>query len=340
MPNEIIRDEVEELLEGAARIRIWEEARDALAEQAFRAAAQNNLRVAALPNVGIHLEKIPAPAKKPAVRKEGTVAGWYGIPMLNSEKALFGVEVEVEGEMLPREIKGFDTKEDGSLRGESHEYVFTKPLSEDGTLKALKVFSNAFKESVLDMSFRTSVHVHINMSNKTKEELCTFLYLAFLLENALVNYGGEGRIGNRFCLRVQDAEGKVEELYHLFANQGMDVFDQGRVKYSAINLACLRKFGSIEFRSMRGTTDYSTLSVWIQVLNDLFEEAKLYKTPLEVAEAYQKLGGLELAKKVFKKNFKHLDYPSLEDDMRRNYSLLIQLPYEFGVKEKRQPEQF
>jgi len=55
-------------------------------------------------------------------------------------------------------------------------------------------------------------------------------------------------------------------------------FDDNAAKYAAINMSCLGRFGSIEFRSMRGTVDDAVLLPWFEVLVNLREYARKYTT--------------------------------------------------------------
>lgn len=257
---------------------------------------------------------------------KATVNDYFGTQ--NYEGGMFGIEVEVEGANLPAEIAGFKAHRDGSLRGEALEYVFRQPYSYEDTLKKLKVFEKSFKNARVDMSYRTSVHVHVNVNALNKAQLCTFLYLSYLFETALVNYCGPTRIGNRFCLRIIDAVDKVRELEAAFVTRGFQVHNEDAGKYSAINLACTPKYGSVEFRSMRGTVSAEEIGNWVSLLNQLYNAALKYKHPRDVAQDFLDLGAKGFAEKVFEDFYKVVSYEDLEHDLRTNFSLLISLPYE------------
>lgn len=184
---------------------------------------------------------------------------------------LFGIEVEVEGDNLPKEIpKYWKIVKDGSLRGESAEYVLKAPLSLPKTEEALTILNNSLKEAFLYMSFRTSVHVHVNIQEMFKSQFNRFIYTSFLVEDLLVEFSGEGRIGNRFCLRVRDAEAQLRFIKHVIkTNNAIARVPTEEGKYSAINLCPAATYGSIEFRSMQGTTDKETILTWVKLLNKI-----------------------------------------------------------------------
>lgn len=256
---------------------------------------------------------------------KATVSQYFGTKL---HDGMFGVEVEVEGIGLPQGIKYFEDKRDGSLRGEGREYVFAKPLSLKDSHIALSYFEKAFKGVKVDMSFRTSVHVHVNVARMNKLQLCTFLYLAHLVENALVNYCGPSRVGNRFCLRIIDAVDKTRELEQLFQTKGFRVRGEDAGKYCAINVACLPQLGSVEFRSMRGTINREEIEEWIGILNRVYEKSLTFESPKAVADLFLEVGAEAFAKEVFGEFLPVLRYEGMVEELRTNFSLLITLPYE------------
>lgn len=186
---------------------------------------------------------------------------------------LFGVEVEVEGFGLPRAVLGFDVVKEGSLRpveGEmGKEYVFKKPYSFDEAMMYLErlhlALSNAER---VQFSNRTSVHVHVNATDMSIMEWWTFLFLWVLYEEPLIAFCGEERRSNLFCLSSRDAEGLMFTLQRC-AIEGHMAYLNDEVRYSAVNTAATVKYGSVEFRTMRGTTDLSVLRTWLSTLEKL-----------------------------------------------------------------------
>ena len=216
-------------------------------------------------------------------------AGYKGI--------LFGVECEVEGERLPEVLpRGLPIRveADGSLRG-GLEYVFSKPLKKNIALKSLSVLFSQFEEakSKLDYSFRTSTHVHVNVSDVQVSKVLNIIFLYTLVEDLFVHYCAEHRRGNRFCLRFKEAQ----HLYHIleqmihYARNGREdhviaVLDQQVTKYAALNLFTLRKYGTLEFRSLEGTNDLEKISKWIDAIENLVTVAQKYDSISALHEAF------------------------------------------------------
>ena len=218
-----------------------------------------------------------------------------------------GIEIEVEGRNLPMMNNAvWTTHEDNSLRGPSAEYVLTKPISEDACEEALDLFTKDFKAAgaVAEVSPRTSVHIHRNCQKLFIQEIYTVAACYFLVEPLMVYYAGPARVGNQYCLSAGDAEylpmrlaqGLKSEEY-LYSVRGDDV------RYSSINFSSLFKFGSLEFRAMRGTVDKEEILDWIAVINKLFKWAGTFKNPKEVWNAYLDKGHEAIIKENFPKPF-------------------------------------
>lgn len=257
---------------------------------------------------------------------------------LDGVEGLFGVEIEIEGENLPEDIpKEWRMEHDGSLRGQyprqCAEYVFRKPL--DPT-KAKLTINKLIKyleqeEARPNFSHRTSLHVHVNCQQLDWEQYSAFLYTSLLMERVMLQYCGKGRIGNRFCLRVSDAEGYADDLLTLFT-KGFEFFALGggapyKVKYSAINIAPAREYGSLEFRGMRGTLDKAVIFNWLTALENVYNFA-LEKGSVEKVHKFFVNSAIEdFYKEVLGGVSDAFYYKGAYDDIRLCHSLLIDVAY-------------
>lgn len=247
-----------------------------------------------------------------------------------------GIEVEVEGANLnPIDSDIWKTEDDGSLRGifphGRSEYVLKKPIGIKTVEQAITALAEHQKDAKLNFSFRCSVHVHVNVGDLTFEEFLAYLYLVILLESPLMTLCGEERIGNRFCLRVPDAEGYIEHLKAVFGRgpEYLRAFNAGQVRYSAINIASVAKYGSLEFRGMKGTLDTEVLIPWCQTLFRLREVAKKFGDPIAVHDEFVKTQNMAFAKKHLGKNHVLFDLENSVKDIDRSFSLALELPHAF-----------
>jgi hypothetical protein len=216
------------------------------------------------------------------VSQERTVASICCVPLQLQD---IGVEIEVEGRNL---WKGNDeywrSEHDGSLRGDDNvEYVLKSPL----TLPKLKIallHLNANlkrKRSKVDMSRRTSTHIHINCTPLTFKELVNYIVLLIIYEELLVDWCEPSRRGNLFCLQSKDAEGLIPSIKKFV--KGMRVGQLGNhIRYSAINISSLAKYGSVEVRALEGTVAPSRILTWAGLLLHLREVAKTFENPVDI----------------------------------------------------------
>lgn len=239
----------------------------------------------------------------------------------------FGFELEVEGENLPSISGEWDYKKDGSLRGENLEYVLHHPVNLPEFIPAFETLVKKLTRAStkLNFSFRTSIHVHLNVLDFNKNQIQALFYLSHLVEDVLVNYSGDTRIGNRFCLRTKDAMWKVSRFKKWLTEPGFGRLNQDDLKYSAINIATMLLYGSIEFRSMRGTVDKNVVLPWMEVINNLYEIAKI--VPIAEMEAIARDKPIEILNVVFKEHLPLFTYPDMEKDVIEAYDRLIEIPY-------------
>lgn len=250
-------------------------------------------------------------------------------------KGTFGVEIEVEGANLCAPTQGWRGTRDGSLRGrypdQSCEYVFDKPETLATSIRMIHQLSEAMKanHSRLDFSFRTSTHVHVNAQHLTYPQFLAFLYTSVLMENVLMNFCGDERINNRFCLRIQDAEFYVENLKELFRSRvSLARINEDRLRYTAINIGSVPKYGSVEFRGMRGTLDKEVLVPWLKTLSAIRDFAVNQNNPHNVHDLFVKNSPEEFVHMIVGEElFKVLNYPELKNDMRKAFSLSIELTH-------------
>lgn len=207
---------------------------------------------------------------------------------VTSKRGDYGVEIEVEGDNLPRDVKGWRAEHDGSLRGNSCEYVMADPRVLSGTILSLKTLSYAYKanETKVQQSNRTGVHVHVNIQRLTYKELFTFITTYLVLEDLLVSWCGESRVGNLFCLRTRDADYFYQMLEKAVQTRNIRYLVDDDIRYCSINLAAIGKYGSVEFRSMRGTDNLKDVITWVKLLDKVkTNSVTKFKDPRTVIEA-------------------------------------------------------
>ena len=216
----------------------------------------------------------------------------FNLPRRVAVKGDAGVEIEVEGNNLPFPEEYWNCERDGSLRGEAIEYVLRKPLNMPELRKALEFLDSCYKKNntQVNESVRAGVHVHVNVQELSMIELFSFITAYIILEDLLIKYCGEYREGNLFCLRAKDAEYLLYIIEQAVQTKDYRMFDNDILRYSSMNVCSLRRYGSLEFRAMRGTRDLSLIGDWAEMLVGIRDAAVKFESAKQVVEFFNEDG--------------------------------------------------
>lgn len=218
-----------------------------------------------------------------------------------------GLELEIEGENLPSagklaRVSGktsgamWHTKADGSLRGEALEYVLNTPCKVEEVDDMVNGLYATFKanDTNLLLSNRCSTHVHVNMGGKKVNELTSAIALWTAFEEPLTLWAGEERVNNHFCLGAKDCNGGTVTSWRAFLRTGRQDFNDN-LKYSALNILTLFRFGSIEYRVMNASEDPSRIIDWSKFVFQLTRYAgDQFANPATMAYSMSERGGREI----------------------------------------------
>ena len=227
----------------------------------------------------------------------------YRHPKVYQPEELIGIEIEMEGQNLnfPNN-PGWFMKGDGSLRGDSMEYIIRGakkpedvPKYLDKLIRALMInnLERGVAPAVLTPSDRCGVHIHVNVQHNTFFEVFNFIFLYLMLEKVLVEYCGESRTGNLFCLRSSDAEYFIDKMIMCRKNSDFEHLFPGRdtLRYASVNPGAIYKFGSVEFRALRTPKDLTTIYEWVKILLRVKDASiQMLDDPADAIEGYSKYG--------------------------------------------------
>lgn len=197
-----------------------------------------------------------------------------------------GLEIECEGNTLQKEAlpPNWVYHKDGSLRGKDNaEYVMYKPVPFSKVPDHVKALWDMFETrgTKLDLSNRTSVHVHLNVQRFHMNRLCAFLTMWYALEEILTKWCGDHRVGNLFCLRAKDAHGVITAVKKYIQYDGNWSLADG-FHYAGMNCQALQKFGSLEIRTLRGPTEPDPILDWVSILERLYVLSGDYPDPRDI----------------------------------------------------------
>ena len=219
-----------------------------------------------------------------------------------------GTEVETEFLALPAEpnIPGWIVHNEGSIRGIAREFVTDGPVPFHRKRYAYEALASSLdKLQVNRESHRTSIHNHINVSRISPMQTWTAATLYWMVENLLFSYCGEDRVGNLFCLRLNDAEGLLSNVFDDLDSMYpfKTLLGNDDLRYAGLNINAIRKFGSLEFRGMRGVYDVDTLDEWSTACYNIVHGAGRFHSPEHLMDEFYKLDKREFLAQIFGADF-------------------------------------
>lgn len=193
-----------------------------------------------------------------------------GSGALYDDNVLVGIEHEFEGwhssTHSDRTPPQYFTERDGSLRNGGMEYILSAPLRGGDLNDALLSMSDMYDGSGLIVNERTSTHVHIDVRDLTILQYRNFILAYIILEDILFGLCSEERIGNPYCVALNQSRHMASTFHHLQRGQLRgDMFSEG-LRYGAISMNATQRMGSLEFRMRETIPVYNDLLQWINIL--------------------------------------------------------------------------
>lgn len=177
-----------------------------------------------------------------------------------------GVEVELENVQTGDVPYPFITVRDNSLRNHGLEFVTRVGKRMFTCLHGIENLLIAIKDYGYKTSDRTSMHVHLNVSDMTFNQLRNMFILYVLFEKSLMSYVEPLRRNNIFCVPIGDSP-----RLHYKSEVEWDIQEMIRnaSKYCAFNLKSVQEHGTIEFRQMHVPKSVMEAGVWMLMLGAL-----------------------------------------------------------------------
>jgi Putative amidoligase enzyme len=229
-------------------------------------------------------------------------------------ESMIGLEFEYEGvrnRQLPiNTFAGFwSYHEEGSLKDNGAEYVFTQPLFGADAYNALEWLVNYARGCEWKCTKRTGIHVHLDIRDLETPQLVGLCILYAALEPILYRWIGDGRENSHFCLPLYKADQALLATCNVLSNalndskvDGHSTLDAANScqRYAGFNLQALAKFGSIEFRHMQTTHNLERVVDWVNMIMSLKEAAfKLPQSDGAVVRMMERMGAWGVLNYVF-----------------------------------------
>ena len=213
-------------------------------------------------------------------------------------KCSVGIEVEIEGvrvisDKVQKSMTLWGLQHDGSLQNGIE--LVSQPVWGSAITDSLDQLRMFFKKYKAYLSFRTSVHIHVNVLDLEPEELEHFIKLYLFYEPSLFRLHMDwNRYENIFCVPAR----KSVRIQDGYAELLRDVKRHGRCgrqyvgcKYAAMNPNSVGTFGTLEFRHMGGTDNVDRIDKWINILLQMKVAAQAvapFDQPSDVFGRYSK----------------------------------------------------
>ena len=248
-----------------------------------------------------------------------------GMPVLNGPR----VGIELEYEHCKMDNVGaslvWRTDIDHSLRTGGLEFI-SMPLKEEQLHDSLVEVLAMAKKCKAKVTPRCGLHVHVNATDMTWQQLYQFTTYYALLEPTMFNEMAPGREMSHFCVPTWTNTALTEYMYadgqrlrngirvpntktenwqkaamYLAGGPGHSRYRLRMLstpKYAALNMASLKKFGTLEFRQAPSSLDIKFIERWTQLLLDIRRVSMTYNDATEIVREYDAYGLLTLCEKV------------------------------------------
>ena len=218
-----------------------------------------------------------------------------------------GIEIELEGQNFGRVNQDIWNKhQDGSLRRGGIELIFREPQKVGDVKGIMEAWADINKNAIIYPSIRTSTHIHLNMCQHTLLDLYKFLTFYYMVEDMLITSQGKDRESNLFCLSLADTEAFFEKIIQgIFTEDFLLNIAHSDTRYGALNLCALNKFGSIEFRFLKGIdlNTYKDVWLWATELHRAFQIASEFDSPASILTLFRDVKNEEFLQTFFSANF-------------------------------------
>lgn len=230
----------------------------------------------------------------------------------------------------------FTTHNDGSLRGAAMEYVFRKPFTGSLIINAIDAMDRAAKKFQFKGSYRTSLHVHLDMQDTVFPETVERLGAVYcLVEPALYDFVGAERDECNYCVPWYVHPQHIEVYFKALGV--LDAFpdapsrvartlkESKQYKYAGLNFFSLGDFGTVEFRHAPVDMPKQKIILWVNLLQRLKKwSVESTLTPREIIEEASKKGPVQFQQEVFGKDYNELMFSNkdLYGNFKRGLSTL------------------
>ena len=170
----------------------------------------------------------------------------------------------------------------------------------------------------------------MNVQDWNIKQLMTFATAYYVIEDVLMTYCGENREGNLFTLRTRDAEYILFKLIAMLKERNLNQINTDIIRYASLNFYSLFRYGTLEFRGMRGTGNLEAIYDWVKVIDELYRTViHEYEMPTDVLNSMSGHGELNFIRKLLPTMYATViaDNPNFEKQIRQSARRVQMIAY-------------
>lgn len=255
----------------------------------------------------------------------------FAAPEPDPTSRLYGVEVEYENVIDPPNVRDirWNVTPDGSLRNNGLEFI-THPISLHQAVTAFRHLNRVAGQESWEDTARTGIHVHADMRDLTFDRVKGVIAAYAAFEPLMFRLVDTTREENIYCVPWYRAPDQARVVPFL-GRRRIDTertAGVGLVKYSALYLRPLWKFGTLEFRQAETWRDPAPFRRWICAISRLVEWGK-DETPESVIEKCSSNPN-QLVQDIFGWTMRHVTDPeSVMDEVNSLATVDEMIPYTY-----------
>jgi len=192
---------------------------------------------------------------------------------MKTTRGEYGIEIELEGQNILGDCRGWSSHNDNSLRNGGVEYVLNNPGSRQKIRKLVTDLRGMLVQPGRELTpnYRQSTHVHVNIQEWTLQNVLNFITVFTIFDPLLCHLVGPERDGNLFCLPSHDTGDLPYSINMLtrLAKAGRIGSYNFRGKYASLNMNRMVDFGSLEVRVFPQTLDPDVIDGWLQWIENI-----------------------------------------------------------------------
>lgn len=253
-------------------------------------------------------------------------------PLSLIEPWSIGIEFELENLTGPKQFRrelldrgAWTDVHDGSLRGESREFITRVPIKGDAAVAALEnIYEAAGGAMEPFSSLRTSAHVHVNVLDMTTAQLAIYSMAGAMAEPAILAMVDEYRKFCGYCINSLPAAARMVYAHM----RGRAPVTGLTSRYYGVNVLSVEKHGTLEFRhfSVPNTIEEAVRNINLCLM--------LKRLSIDIAEAQK-----ELSNKKSVEDAVNRLYATLTDRMDRTKIvtpdvMMNELTLQWGANER------